>query len=134
MKFPYINIAKGTYRPVLPLTVCYKKGKPIKYFALVDSGADKTYLASELAPVLGISDLTIGRKESVSGINGLSDDVYFHSITINIGGWDFDIETGFMGGSNLSSIGYGILGQIGLFDNCTVKFSFKKLEVEITTA
>ncbi len=132
MKFPYIHIAKGKYRPVLPFTISYNKGTPIKYFALVDSGADKTYIASELASVIGISDLKTGRKESVSGINGAPNNVYFHPVTINIGGWDFDIEAGFMEGSNLTSNGYGILGQIGLFDNCIVKFNFRKLEMEIT--
>lgn len=132
MKFPYIHIAKGTYRPVLPFTISYNKGTPIKYFALVDSGADKTYIASEMAPILGISNLKSGKKNSVSGISGVPNNVYFHPITINIGGWNFDIEAGFMEGSNLTSNGYGILGQIGLFDNCTVKFNFRKLEMEIT--
>ena len=107
MKFPYIHIAKGTYRPVLPFTVSYNNATPIKYFALVDSGADKTYIASELASILGISDLKTGKKGSVSGINGLPNNVYFHPVTINVGGWDFDIEAGFMEGSNLTSNGYG---------------------------
>lgn len=130
MKFPYIKLANGIHRPILPLTVYYQKGTPIKYFGLVDSGADKTYIASELAGVLGVKNLTTGKVESVAGVNGLSK-AYFHPVKINIGGWNFDIEAGFMEGSMLTSLGYGILGQIGLFNNCTVKFSFRKLEMEI---
>ena len=131
MKFPYIKLANGLYRPILPFTVSYKKGIPIKYFGLVDSGADKTYIASELAGVLGVKDLSTGKEESVQGINGLSKS-YFHPVTINIGGWNFDIEAGFMEGSTLTSLGCGILGQIGLFDNCTIKFNLRKFEMEIT--
>ena len=140
MKFPYIKLANNLYRPILPFTVSYKKGTPIKsykkgtpikYFGLVDSGADKTYIASELAGVLGVKDLSMGKEESVAGINGLSK-AYFHPVTINIGGWNFDIKAGFMEGSTLASLGYGILGQIGLFDNCVVKFNLRKFEMEIT--
>ena len=130
MKFPYIKLANGVYRPILPFTISYQNGRPIKYFGLVDSGADKTYIASELAGVIGIKDLYKGKEESVSGINGKSK-AYFHTATINVGGWEFDIEAGFMEGSTLTSLGYGILGQIGLFDNCAIKFNFKKHEIEI---
>ena len=132
MKFPYIKLAPNLYRPILPFTVSYKKGIPIKYFGLVDSGADKTYLASEIAGVLGVKDLSAGKEESVQGINGLSKS-YFHPVTINIGGWNFDIEAGFMEGSVLTSLGYGILGQIGLFDNCIIKFNLRKFDMEITS-
>lgn len=130
MKFPYMKLSRNVYRPILPFTITYQKSSPIKYFGLVDSGADCTYVAGELANVLGIKDIKTGREEFVTGIGGRSK-AYFHTITISIGGWNFDIEAGFSDDSTLTSLGYGLLGQVGLFDNSTVKFSRKKFEFEI---
>lgn len=130
MKFSYIKLADGVLRPILPIKISYKKGSSVKYYGLVDSGADKTYIAAELAGLLGIENIYSGREESISGVNGLSK-AYFYPITLNIGGWDFNIEAGFMEDSTLSVLGYGILGQIGLFDKCAVKFDFKKREMDI---
>ena len=64
------------------------------------------------------------------GIGGVSK-VYFHSVTIIIGGHNFAIEAGFTTDSTISNLGYGLLGQIGLFDYCTVKFNRQKFELEI---
>ena len=77
MKFRYKKIAQKILRPVVPIAVSYKNGKTVKYFALIDSGADRSYLASEIAPLIGIPNYKTGHKEDVSGINGKSD-AYFH--------------------------------------------------------
>ena len=131
MKFPYLKLGPNIYRPILPFTVSYRDGLPLKYFGLVDSGADYTLIAGELATLIGIKDIETGRKELVTGIGGASP-VYFHNIMINIGGHDFRIEAGFTTDSTLSGLGYGLLGQVGLFDHCTIKFSRRKFEVEVT--
>ena len=130
MKFPYMNLGQGIYRPIVPFHVSYQESKAIKYFGLVDSGADFTYIAGELAPLIGIKDIKSGREGSVAGIGGVSK-VYFHPVTINIGGNNFDIEAGFTTDSTISDFGCGLLGQVGLFDFCTIKFSRRKFEMEI---
>jgi hypothetical protein len=130
MKFPYIKLISGVSRPILPLKISYKKGQSLNYYGLVDSGADNTYFGSELMDYLGIEKLKNGRAESVRGINGISK-AYFFPIVINIGGWDFNIEAGFMEDSSLTSLGHGLLGQAGLFDQCSIKFTRRKLEIDI---
>ncbi len=91
-----MKLGPDVHRPIIPFTLSYQKKPAIKYFGLVDSGADKTYIASELANVLGIKDITTGREEFVAGIGGQSK-AYFHIVTINIGGWNFDVTVGFTG-------------------------------------
>ena len=130
MKFPYMKLGPDTYRSIVPFAISFQGGKSIKYFGLVDSGADSTYIAGELAGALGIKDVTTGRMESVMGIGGKSE-AYFHSVIINIGGHNFNIEAGFTADSSLTAVGCGLLGQIGLFDHCTIKFSRRKFEIEI---
>src|SRR5437868_6538571 len=112
MKFPYLKLSPDVYRSIIPFTLSYKKGTPIKYFGLVDSGADNTLIAGELSGVLGIKDIKTGREDYISGIGGKSK-VYFHPVTINVGGWNFDIEVGFTNDSTLTDFGCGLLGQIG---------------------
>ena len=40
MKFPYMDLGQGIYRPILPFNISYRGGRIVKYFGLVDSGAD----------------------------------------------------------------------------------------------
>ena len=119
------------YRPILPFLISYKNGIPLKYFGLVDSGADKSYMGVEFTSILGIKNLEKGKMEQVAGVNGVSA-AYFHPVALNIGGHRFSTEIGFVTDSNLTSSGYALLGQMGLFDHFDVRFSFKKLEMELT--
>jgi len=125
-----MDLGQGIYRPILPFDISYQGGRTIKYFGLVDSGADYSYIASELAPLLGIKDIKSGRENSVTGIGGKAR-IYFHPITINIGGHNFEIEAGFTTDSIITHFGCGLLGQVGLFDYCNIKFSRRKFEIEI---
>ncbi len=130
MKFHYKKILQKVLRPVIPIAVSYKNGKPVKYFALIDSGADRCYMAAEIAPVVGIPNYKTGRRDDVSGINGNSD-AYFHKVTIVVGGWPYEIEVGFMEKSSLTMLGYGVLGHRPFFDLFSVKFDFPKEEIEL---
>lgn len=130
MKFCYKKIAQKILRPVIPISVSYKNGKPVKYFALVDSGADRSYFAAEIAPLVGIPNYETGHREDVSGINGKSD-AYFHKVTISVGGWPYEMEVGFMEKSSLTMLGYGVLGHRPFFELFSVKFDFEKEEIEL---
>lgn len=130
MKFRYKKISQKILRPVIPISVSYKNGKSVKYFALLDSGADKCYLAAEIAPLIGIPNYKTGRRDDVSGINGKSD-AYFHKVTVYIGGWPYEVEVGFMEKSSLTMLGYGVLGHQPFFELFSVKFDFKKEEIEL---
>ncbi|MEX2013550.1 MAG: retropepsin-like aspartic protease [Parcubacteria group bacterium] len=125
-----MKLGPNIYRPILPFHISFQESRSIKYFGLVDSGADFTYIAGELAPLIGIKNIKSGREGAVTGIGGKAK-VYFHPVTINIGGHDFDIEAGFTTDATITSFGCGLLGQVGLFDYCTIKFSRRKFEMEI---
>ena len=58
---------------------------------------------------------------------------YLHPVTIEVGGWDFKIEAGFMPDVAGRVIPYGIVGQKGFFENFIVRFDLKKEEVELKT-
>lgn len=132
MKFDYFKLNAEVRRPIIPLIV-KSKGKEVKYFALVDSGADLNLFHAEIAELLGI-DLESGRKGSIHGITqGESQVFYVHPVVINVGGWDLETEVGFM--PKLSRNGHGLLGQYGFFDLFNkVSFSKRKDEIEITPA
>ena len=130
MKFAYKQVEQNLLRPVIPISISYKKGTPVKYFALIDSGADKCYMAAEIAPLLGIPNYQTGRKDDVSGINGKSD-AYFHKVTVSVGGWLYEMEVGFMEKSSLTMLGYGVLGHRPFFELFSVKFDFQKQDIEL---
>lgn len=130
MKFRYKKIFQKILRPVIPISVSYKNGRAVKYFALIDSGADKCYMAAEIAPLIGIPNYKTGRKDHVSGINGKSD-AYFHEVGISVGGWPYEVEVGFMEKSSLTMLGYGVLGHHPFFEFFSVKFDFEKEEIEL---
>lgn len=130
MKFRYKKIQQKILRPVIPISVSYKNGKPAKYFALIDSGADRSYLAAEIASLIGIPNYKLGQKDTVSGINGKSD-AYFHKVTVSVGGWPLEMEVGFMEKSSLTMLGYGVLGHRPFFELFSVKFDLQDEEIEI---
>lgn len=110
MKFPYFKLDKNIRRPIIPLVV-KAHGKEVKYFSLVDSGADLNLFHGEIAELLNI-DLKSGKKGKISGITeGESQSFFVHPVVLNIGGWDFETEAGFM--PHLSRNGHGLLGQNG---------------------
>lgn len=77
MKFDYFKLSNGILRPIIPIKLSHGDGEPIKYFALIDSGADKCFAAAEVAIAVGVEDLKSVTPEQIGGINGLSD-AYFH--------------------------------------------------------
>lgn len=130
MKFSYKKLQGGVIRPIIPVEVRTAKGGPVKYFALVDSGADICIFHGEIAELIGIKDIKTGKKNFVSGITqGESQPYYIHPVTISVGGWPYDINVGFM--PTLSKLGYGVLGQKGFFDLFTIKFDLSKEEIEL---
>jgi hypothetical protein len=129
MKFSYFQLGSGIRRPIIPLIV-KANGKEVKYFALVDSGADLNLFHGEIAELLGI-DLDSGAEGKISGITeGEAQKFFVHPVTVNVGGWDFETEVGFM--PRLSRNGHGLLGQKGFFDLFNkVSFSKKNHVIEL---
>ena len=129
MKFRYARYNGQTLRPVIPIKVKYA-GNEIGYQVLVDSGADLCLFDAEIGDALGI-DVKKGSAKEVFGVGGKASIYYLHKIAIEVGGWDYKIEAGFMPGVAGRAIPYGIVGQKGFFDIFIVKFDLLKEEVEL---
>lgn len=126
MKFKYKKYSPYVIRPVIPIEVAYKS-QSIQQEVLVDSGADNCIFDAEVGETLGI-DVKKGKMSQAAGITGKPAPIYKHTIKINVGGYDYNIEAGFKYDYYWP---YSIVGQIGFFSLFIVKFDFKKEEVEI---
>ena len=115
-------------RPIIPVQL-YVKGDKINYEALIDSGADTCVFEGALGEELGLN-VTSGEPVQFSGVqNAEIAKAYLHDIDLNIGGHKLSMPAIFS--FDLSSRGYGILGQKGFFDLFTVKFDYQKEEIEL---
>lgn len=128
MKFPYKKLFSGVSRPIIPIEVLNGE-KSLRYYALIDSGADINIFPAEIAEILGIN-VKSGKKGKISGVTqGETQDYYIHPITISVGGWKYKTEAAFM--PTLSQNGHGLLGQKGFFNLFVVKFNQPKQEIEL---
>jgi hypothetical protein len=130
MQFPYKKYGAGVTRPVIPVTLC-RGTKKVKYEVLVDSGADFCLFHAEIGELLGI-DITKGKAKEVFGVGGKASLYYVHKITIEVGGWPYTIEAGFMPDVSGRSIPHGLVGQQGFFEYFKVIFdkSHEKIELK----
>ena len=128
MKFRYKKYSKGLLRPVIPIQVEYQ-GRKVSYEVLLDSGSDSNIFHAALTPMLGIN-LKLGEKQLVGGIIfGQMEPYWIHTVNIVVGGYRHEnIKVGF---KNLSTEGYGVVGQNGFFDLYIIKFDLKKGEIEL---
>lgn len=119
MEFEYKRLKSGQYRPIIPIELEYKD-KKTRILSLVDSGADVCIFPSEVGEYLGI-DIESGKEVPVQGVvEGAKSSYYLHPMLLGVsgGGDKYSSQVGFM--PNLSKQGYGILGQLGFFENYKV--------------
>jgi hypothetical protein len=131
MKFRYAKYGASTLRPVVPIKVLFGK-KEVGYHVLVDSGADLCLFDEEIGTLLGI-EVTKGEPCEVFGVGGKVSLYYLHMVQIEVSGWQYEIEVGFMPNVAGRTMPYGLVGQKGFFENFIVKFDLLKEEVEIKT-
>lgn len=128
MKFNYARFGK-TLRPVMPIKVKYGDQK-IDYQVLVDSGADMCIFDEELGDAIGL-DVRSVKPNEVFGVGGKASLYYLHKIKIEVGGWEYEIEAGFMPSVAGRIMPYGLVGQKGFFDNFIIKFDLLKEEIDL---
>ena len=129
MKFKYKRYGLETLRPVIEIKL-RSNSQSLRYEVLVDSGADICIFNSEAGEALGI-DIKKGKPREVFGVGGKASLYYLHVIEIEVGGWTYNIEAGFMPDVAGKVMPYGIVGQKGFFENFIVKFDLKKEEIEL---
>jgi len=128
MKFKYTYYGK-TARPVIPIKL-KNKDLEIGYHVLIDSGADICLFHSEVGEAIGI-DITKGIKKEVFGVGGKASVYYVHKVVIEVGGWEYKIEAGFLPHIATRIVPYGIVGQIGFFEFFKVIFDKEYDEIEL---
>ena len=129
MKFSYKRYSRDTLRPVVPIKLINGTDS-INYEVLVDSGADLCIFNSEIGEAIGI-DIQRGKAQEVFGVGGKASVFYLHPVTIDVGGWQYKIEAGFMPSVGNKIMKHGLVGQKGFFEHFIVKFDLKKEEIEI---
>ena len=130
MKFNYKTYGSIS-RPVIEIIL--KNGEnSIRYEVLVDSGADLCIFDAEIGEALGI-DVQKGQKKEVFGVGGKTSIFFLHKVDIEVGGWVYKIEAGFMPDVAGRVMPYGLVGQKGFFENFIVKFDLLKEEIDLKT-
>lgn len=129
MKFKYKRYGAKTLRPVIPIKVI-NADKALRYEVLVDSGADLCIFDEEVGKAIGV-DIKKGKQQQVFGVGGKSSVYFLHDVTIEIGGWEYEIEAGFMPAVAGRVMPYGIVGQRGFFEFFSVKFDLKRENIEL---
>lgn len=126
MNFKYKKVAPGILRPIIPIDLKHGN-RGVHYEVLVDSGADICIFDSEIGELLGL-DIISGEEQFVTGVTGVPEKYYIHTITISVGGHKYEIDAGFM---KRPTDSYGIVGQKGFFEFFSVKFIYTKQKIEI---
>jgi hypothetical protein len=129
MKFKYAKYNGQVLRPVVPIKV-KNKNLEIGYQVLVDSGADFCLFHAEIGEAIGL-DIKKGKKGIVTGVGGKSSEYFLHKVTLEVGGWPYEIEAGFLPEIGTRSIPYGLVGQIGFFEHFKVIFDRQSEEIEL---
>lgn len=129
MKFKYVKYGQ-ILRPVIPIKV-KNKNQEIGYYVLIDSGADICLFNAEIGEIIGL-DIKKGKIKEVFGIGGKASFYYLHKIKIEVGGWEYEINAGFMPSiSGNLGMPYGVVGQSGFFEYFKVIFDRTKEEIEL---
>jgi len=127
--FPLDKTLKWIKKSIISIEVFGSKDSR-NFDALVDSGADLCIFDEEIGSYLGI-DVRKGKPREVFGVGGKCSVFYIHPIIIEVGGWPFEINAGFMPSVAGKAMPYGLVGQKGFFENFIVKFDLLKEEIEI---
>ena len=131
MKFDYKRYSPSIVRPVIEIKL-KSNSNILRYEVLVDSGADFCIFSSEAGEALGLN-IKKGKMREVFGVGGKVSLYYLHKVNIEVGGWMYEIEAGFMPDVAGKIMRYGLVGQKGFFENFIVKFDLLKEEINLKT-
>lgn len=131
MNFPYTTlpgIPKDTKRPLIPVRFIHKDKNTFPILCLVDSGADYSYLATDIAIFLGINLKKVKPQKSF-GINGSPFLCYPSEVGIEIGGYKLTIPVHFS--NQLSTAFPCVLGQEDFFSKARIIFERYKWNLDL---
>lgn len=131
MNFPYTKLPgspDATLRPLVPVRFIYKDKATLPILAMVDSGADYSYVTSEVADLLGIK---LNKEKSVRsfGVDGALFLAYESAVELELGGHRFTAKVLFADKLGAFKV---ILGQKDFFSKARIVFERYKWNLEVT--
>ncbi len=119
------------FRPLVKVTLRYKKAE-VNYLALLDSGADYNIFHSDIAKILKIELEKIKHTTTYTGIQKSTTKSTAYPVKMEIGINDKSVSTLVSFSDDISTDGYGILGQQGFFSHFSIKFDYatKRIAIE----
>ena len=134
MKFEYQKYqgdkGEALFMPNIPVMFRKPEGGTLGAYALVDSGAGRSFFDAEYAAGLGIEDVESGKRIEFVGITGHILIGYFHDVTLLVGGHPYPMSVAFCPDFPVTWFA-GVLGQEDFFTLFRIRFVFTKKEIEI---
>jgi len=113
-------------RPIIPIRLI-NGNECIDTDALIDSGADDCIFWGEFGDAIELN-VVEGKECEYRGLGGQKIKVYFHNVTLEVGGYRYDCYMGF---SYETAFKEGILGQNGFFNLFNITFDLSKEVIEL---
>jgi hypothetical protein len=132
--YRYTQVGTGDevrYRPLVDVTVLAPNGEAVQVAALVDSGADFCLFPLTTAGMLSLKVESLPTAITF-GVGSVSNLTYFDDLVLDLGnGVIFTTRVGFTEG--MDRAGFGLLGQMGFFENYNVEFRYRQRTFTIQT-
>jgi len=126
MRFPYFQLEKDNFAPIIPLKILGREGW-ITFEAYIDSGASFSIFNIDRAEILGIHPKRGEKIYLTVGDGGLLE-VYIHRLQVELSDLRFMAQIGF---SYQLGIGFNLLGRKSFFEHFRICFDDKKRFVEV---
>ncbi|OIN96204.1 hypothetical protein AUJ66_07145 [Candidatus Desantisbacteria bacterium CG1_02_38_46] len=127
MKFPYLEVSKDNFVPIITFEICAGQ-RWIRLEAYIDSGATYSIFHVDTAGLLDI-DYQEGKKILITVGDGGVIPVYLHKLPVRFAGLEFDAIVGF---SKSLGVGFNLLGRAGFFEKFRICFNDRDKIVEAT--
>ncbi|OQX52329.1 MAG: hypothetical protein B5M53_08910 [Candidatus Cloacimonas sp. 4484_209] len=127
-QIPGYATTKSFLRPVIPIEII-NSSKSVTLYALIDSGSDYCIFHGSIGEQIGI-DVKSGVPQEIIGIKNQPIKVYFHEVSLIIGGYKSQCNVGFAPEFD-QTVPYAILGQLGFFSRYIVTLNYQKERIEL---
>jgi hypothetical protein len=124
-------------RPTLDIHVTGPYDFPLKYSALVDSGAHRTIFVRGVADAIGIRIGNAGARKAAVALMGANREVQIENVRLEIDGWSeegWEAEVGFIIDPLFTMPFSGVLGSVGFFTKWAVLFNYYDSYFEVCRA
>ncbi len=127
MRFPYIEVSRGIFAPIISLGI-WTGERWVICEAYVDSGATYSIFHTDVAALLGLT-YRKGRKIFVKVGDGGLIPVYLHQLPVRFANVKFNALLGF---SESLGVGFNLLGRVSFFEKFKICFNDKEKVIEAT--